>query len=275
MADDNERAGTIEQEIGCVQTTFSLPSPLSHYICEDAGLTIMKDSTGGQRFFLQTIITPNDDRPWNNTMVIDHGEEHGCDIDMANIRTIQKQKDSFVVTIPKDVMVERGWKAGDRLIFDTKKGAVAIYTPRDKGAKTLFTVGYEGIDVATLLTILKKNGIEQLIDVRKNAISRKSGFSKEALRKTLEATGIVYTNISDVGTPKDLRENLGKNNDFNEFLKSYRNHLRNNREAFNRLRTMAERRPTAIMCFEKDWRKCHRRVLSEEMQKSGFQVFHL
>lgn len=191
------------------------------------------------------------------------------------MRTIQKQKDSFVVTIPKDVMVERGWRNGDQLVFDIENDKVVIYRPKDRGKGIIYTIGYEGMVLDKLITALKRKGIEQLIDVRQNAISRKNGFSKEALRKALEGSGIMYTNIPELGSPKPLRDELRKNGQYKEFFSDYEIHLKDHAEEFERLKALALRRSTAIMCYEKNWKKCHRKVLSERFQKSGFQVFHI
>lgn len=42
----------------------------------------------------------------------------------------------------------------------------------------VYTIGYEGIDLEQFIDIIKKNHIDTIIDVRKNPVSRKKGFSK-------------------------------------------------------------------------------------------------
>ncbi len=58
---------------------------------------------------------------------------------------------------------------------------------------TVFTIGYEGTDVDQIVAILRAVGVNVLADVRAVAVSRKRGFSKNALRSRLEAEGIAYT----------------------------------------------------------------------------------
>ena len=52
----------------------------------------------------------------------------------------------------------------------------------------LFTIGYEGADPDRFVTALKGAGVAAIADVRAVALSRKRGFSKNALRKSAIAT---------------------------------------------------------------------------------------
>src|SRR3954469_2506621 len=70
----------------------------------------------------------------------------------------------------------------------------------------LFTIGYEGADVERFLTALKDAGVEVLADVRAVALSRKRGFSKNALKTSLEQDGIGYRHYIELGTPKSGRQ---------------------------------------------------------------------
>ena len=45
----------------------------------------------------------------------------------------------------------------------------------------LMTVGYEGLRVEEFFDLLVMHGVETLVDIRENPISRKRGFSKNAL----------------------------------------------------------------------------------------------
>ena len=49
---------------------------------------------------------------------------------------------------------------------------------------TIVSVGYEGRTAEELVTALVDAGVSTLVDVRENAISRKSGMSKRALAVT-------------------------------------------------------------------------------------------
>ena len=70
----------------------------------------------------------------------------------------------------------------------------------------ILTIGYEGTTQDEILTRLEAAGVALLIDVRAIPQSRKPGFSKRLLSASLEARGIRYTHLRDLGTPKPGRE---------------------------------------------------------------------
>ena len=69
----------------------------------------------------------------------------------------------------------------------------------------LCTIGYEGASLPTFLAALKQNGVEAIIDVRQNPISRKPGFSKTALCAALLLDGFEYLHMRDFGAPRAVR----------------------------------------------------------------------
>ncbi len=61
---------------------------------------------------------------------------------------------------------------------------------------TIYTIGYQGVNIDEFVKCLKNNGIEILADVRQRPYSRKAGFSKQALSSRLSEVGIAYASIS-------------------------------------------------------------------------------
>ncbi len=59
----------------------------------------------------------------------------------------------------------------------------------------LFTIGYEGLSIDAYLNMLIADNISVLVDVRKNPISRKYGFSKTRLTDYTRLAGITYIHI--------------------------------------------------------------------------------
>ena len=70
----------------------------------------------------------------------------------------------------------------------------------------LFTIGYERASSAEVIEAVRGAGVELLVDVRAVAASRRAGFSKTVLRASLEAAGVDYLHLRDLGTPKAGRE---------------------------------------------------------------------
>lgn len=72
----------------------------------------------------------------------------------------------------------------------------------------IYTIGYEGTQIDQLTKELVSKKILALIDVRKNAISRKKGFSKTRLSDEMQAAGIEYIHMPELGIPSSLRKEL-------------------------------------------------------------------
>ncbi|PNQ04017.1 DUF488 family protein [Sphingobium sp. SA916] len=130
----------------------------------------------------------------------------------------------------------------------------------------LYTVGYEGADIAHFLQTLKDCGVERLIDIRDVPVSRKRGFSKNALASALEEQGIAYSHLKALGDPKAGREAM-RRNDYSGFLEIYTSHIAKPagqaalREAVN----LAEESVSILLCYERSPAQCHRSVVAREM----------
>lgn len=134
---------------------------------------------------------------------------------------------------------------------------------------TIFTIGYEGLPLQQFIDILLQNKIEQLIDIREIALSRKNGFSKGILSNYLKEAGIRYQHFSALGSPKSIRHELRENWDYDTFFKEYKKHTEDIdvQEALRDLEGLSKVRKTAIMCYEKDHNTCHRSIISEILSK--------
>lgn len=137
----------------------------------------------------------------------------------------------------------------------------------------LFTIGYEGLDISTFVSRLERHRIRALIDVRKNAISRKKGFSKRAISTALYDAGIYYIHIPELGIPTEQRKIL-KTNDITTYQKLFQRYeeeiLPNESEALDRLRNLLhEHSRVALMCFEANHEFCHRSRVSEAIQRQS------
>ena len=128
-------------------------------------------------------------------------------------------------------------------------------------------IGYEGISGEELVKSLKGWGVDILVDVRLNAVSRKKGFSKRALSELLEASGITYLHMPALGNPKDNRgayseidsaEGLAARATFSDRLADA-----NATADIDRLAELATNHHVAVFCYEESELNCHRReVLS-------------
>lgn len=129
----------------------------------------------------------------------------------------------------------------------------------------LFTLGYEGLSIDAYLDVLISNNIRVLVDVRKNPISMKYGFSKTKLSHYAKIAGITYVHIPDLGIPSDLRQDLNSTVAYQKLFNFYFSEmLPNCGEALASLkRIVSDTRRVAITCFEADYHFCHRHKVIE------------
>lgn len=130
----------------------------------------------------------------------------------------------------------------------------------------LATIGYEGASLADFIFTLKVTAIERVIDVREVAQSRRSGFSKTALRLALAEADIDYHHVRQLGDPKPGRE-AARAGDYPLFREIFYAHLDlpASRAALNEAVSLASSRTSALVCFERDPKHCHRTIVAQQM----------
>jgi uncharacterized protein (DUF488 family) len=129
-------------------------------------------------------------------------------------------------------------------------------------ARRIFTIGYEGATQAELIAALQAAGVERVIDVRAVPLSRKPGFSKNVLAAGLAEAGIDYVHLKALGTPPAGREAARKGK-IDLFARIYAAQLETPEAAAEagQMIALAEERPSALLCFERDPDHCHRTPL--------------
>jgi uncharacterized protein (DUF488 family) len=111
--------------------------------------------------------------------------------------------------------------------------------------------------------------------VRELPLSRKNGFSKGLLGDSLHVRGIMYRHIPELGSPRELRHSYKNGGSSEAFMDGYATHLDRNKDAYEMMRGLALGVPSAIMCFERDYRSCHRSILSDRLAHEGFHMTHI
>jgi uncharacterized protein (DUF488 family) len=127
----------------------------------------------------------------------------------------------------------------------------------------LFTTGYEGFDQETFLWKLRLDGVEAIVDVRDNPVSRNRVFSQSSLKMFLNDNGIEYVHLQELGVPSHFRRALRLTDDLVEYFAAYRQHLSEVQGALDELTQVVFRRRCCLLCVERDPLECHRSVLAE------------
>lgn len=134
---------------------------------------------------------------------------------------------------------------------------------------TILGIGYEGQTLEALISEMHLCGVETLVDVRLNAISRKRGFSKTALSEAVRSAGIEYVHMPELGNHRDNRDGYATT-DTIEALQArdrFRDVLTSDRatSALKSLASLARDRTVALFCFEADEDHCHRQQVREAL----------
>ena len=139
--------------------------------------------------------------------------------------------------------------------------------PKQTGM-VLFTIGYEGVSLEKYLCKLVSNNIHVLVDVRKNPLSMKFGFSKTLLKRYCESLGIKYVHVPGVGIESNKRKELNTQEDYDKLFDDYRRTtLKKNIEGQKEILELLNRyNRIALTCFEANIHQCHRLHLSESLK---------
>jgi uncharacterized protein (DUF488 family) len=130
----------------------------------------------------------------------------------------------------------------------------------------LATIGYEKATLPDVIDRLKRAGVEVLIDVRAVAASRRAGFSKTLLSASLNAEGIGYVHLRELGTPKPGRI-AARAGRVAEMHKIFKDHMKEPAAQLElaKAKDIAARQKTALLCYEADAAVCHRAIVAERI----------
>lgn len=144
----------------------------------------------------------------------------------------------------------------------------------------LYTIGYEGISLEEYLNRLIKNDVKVLVDVRKNALSMKFGFSKKQMETFCASLNIEYLHIPEVGIQSQQRQELKTQTDYDNLFKIYKK--QNLKQTISHqekiLNLLKEKKRIALTCFEANICQCHRKHLAEAIIKLpewNFELKHI
>lgn len=137
-------------------------------------------------------------------------------------------------------------------------------TREDQGRPVVYTVGHAHRTLDEFIVLLIQAGVAQVVDVRRYPGSRRwPWFRRQALQHGLVQRGITY---------HWLGKWLGgfTQPPYPEYMVT-----ETFREGLDRVMKLARISPTALLCAEKDWRRCHRRFIAQALVERGWEVVHL
>jgi uncharacterized protein (DUF488 family) len=145
-------------------------------------------------------------------------------------------------------------------------------------ATRIWTIGHSTRRADAFVDLLRTHHIDRLADIRTIPGSRRlPHFGREALERLLEERGIQYRHFRDLGglrKPAPDSPNGGWNN---QAFRGYADHMQTPEfaTAVDELLTFGDEGPTAVMCAEAVWWRCHRMLLSDALVARGVDVQHI
>ena len=144
---------------------------------------------------------------------------------------------------------------------------------------TLFTVGHSTRSLDELIEALRAHGVERLVDIRSFPMSRRlPRFNRDNLERELPKSGIDYVWMKELGgRRKKIRGDSPNTALRSDSFRNYADYMLTAefRDAAADLVRMAEEKPTAYMCAERVYFRCHRMMVSDYLVAHGHTVLHI
>jgi len=142
----------------------------------------------------------------------------------------------------------------------------------------VYSLGYEGASVDRFLNEIMRYGIQTVIDVRNNPVSRRYGFHKATLTRLCIQLKLGYEHFPELGIPSELREQAARTTvGYDALFDRYaRDTLTREKAAVYKVADVMKNRASVLVCTETDPASCHRSRLAESVaQRTNLPVEHL
>jgi uncharacterized protein (DUF488 family) len=143
----------------------------------------------------------------------------------------------------------------------------------------IWTIGHSTRTIDEFISLLQANQIRLLVDVRSLPGSKRyPQFNKEALADSLGKTGIRYEHFPELGGRRKAKPESKNTAWRNASFRGYADYMETEefRKGVDRLLDLAAGAgPTAIMCAEAVWWRCHRSLISDYLKARGIEVLHI
>lgn len=143
----------------------------------------------------------------------------------------------------------------------------------------IWTIGHSTHPWDEFVEILQSFQIKCLADVRSLPGSRKfPQFDKENMEAKLPLSGIQYKLFKDsLGGRRKVAKDSKNMAWHHPSFRGYADYMESEdfKKGILELEKIASRSPTAIMCAEAVWWRCHRSMISDYLKQKGWQVLHI
>ncbi len=143
---------------------------------------------------------------------------------------------------------------------------------------TVYTIGHSTHTAEAFLGLLQAHGIRQVADIRSIPQSRRHPhFGRDSLPGWLEPAGVAYRHFPALGGRRRPRPDSANTAVRHAGFRGYADHMQTDEFAAGvaALEILARQAPTAVMCAEAVWWRCHRRLLADALLVRDVTVLHI
>src|SRR4051794_27654756 len=143
----------------------------------------------------------------------------------------------------------------------------------------IWTIGHSTRAIDEFISLLEENEMKLLVDVRAWPGSKRyPQFNKDALAESLTAHAIRYEHFPELGGKRKSKADSRNTAWRNASFRGYADYMETEQfqKAIERLLGVAAGAgPTAIMCAEAVWWRCHRSLVADYLKVRGVEVLHI
>jgi uncharacterized protein (DUF488 family) len=216
------------------------------------------------------VVKAPDDRSWHVCRTADDARQGLSNAVTQDIARILRRFDAK----PTSYLIDYVYRQYPWFTVNSRRKRRAT---RPIAALAVHTAGYGGQQVDAFLNMLMRNGIQQLLDVRNNPVSRRYGFHKTTLARLCKSLEIEYIHRPELGIPPVLRQGLKTQADYDPLFGKYEAEtLRDNVAAVEEVAQLMKAKASVLVCVEADPQMCHRTRLARAVsEKTRLPVRHL
>jgi Domain of unknown function DUF488 len=150
--------------------------------------------------------------------------------------------------------------------------------PSRGGAPPILTIGHSTRSIDEFVELLRRHGVERLIDIRTIPRSRRNPqFNSDTLAKSLQRAGIDYAHIKELGGLRHAHKDSINTGWRNASFRGYADYMQSEEfdEAVGGLLELCGEKRCALMCAEAVPWRCHRSLLADALVARGVAVEHI
>lgn len=144
--------------------------------------------------------------------------------------------------------------------------------------KTIWTIGHSTHTLEELIQMLHAFKIKTLVDIRSYPGSRRyPQFNKEALEISIPENNIRYIHLKELGGRRKVNPDSKNTAWRHPAFRGYADYMGTEefKNGIKKLEGFATKYPTAYMCSEAVWWRCHRSMVSDYLKVKGWHVMHI